>query len=269
MSDYYSPSPQAPSTPPSQDSPSMTDKASDAANQGKEAAGQVAQTAVEHAQEVKDEATRQARDLAGEARQQLGAQVGEQHGKLVGSIRSLSSELGSMADNSTGQAGVATELVGQARDRLDGIAEWLDGRDPSEILDDVRSYARRRPGMFLLGALAAGVVAGRVTRGAVAAHTSDDGSASNGSAGTQPDLAGSTYGTESFASAPETGYSSGGHYGQPGAGAQPPVTQGYGSTSTYGDGSGAQYGEPQVGLPYGAQPPVQPTQNLPAEGTWR
>ena len=34
--------------------------------------------------------------------------------------------------------------------------------------------ARRRPGAFLLGAVAAGVVAGRLTRGAVDAARSDD-----------------------------------------------------------------------------------------------
>ena len=48
----------------------------------------------------------------------------------------------------------------------------LDGREPSQILDDVRAFARRRPGAFLLGALAAGVVAGRITRGAKESQSS-------------------------------------------------------------------------------------------------
>jgi hypothetical protein len=260
MTDYYPPA-QTASAPQPQGSPSMTDKASEAASQGKEAVGQVTQTAAEHAQEVKDEAVRQARDLAGEARQQLSSQVGQQHRSLVTNIRSLGSELGSMADGSGGKSGLATELVGQARERLDGVADWLDGRDPNQILDEVRSYARRRPGMFLLGALAAGVVAGRVTRGVVAAHTSDD-SAST----TQPNLPPA----ESFATTPATGYSTGGTYGQPGYGAHTDPAQGYGSTSTYGDGTDQPYGTPYGSDPYAEpQQPVQSTQDLPAGGAWR
>jgi hypothetical protein len=50
------------------------------------------------------------------------------------------------------------------------MASHLDGKEPSELLDDVRQFARRRPGTFLLGALAAGVVVGRLTRGAKAAQ---------------------------------------------------------------------------------------------------
>ncbi|HKC26518.1 MAG TPA: hypothetical protein VKB75_00770, partial [Jatrophihabitans sp.] len=48
---------------------------------------------------------------------------------------------------------------------------------PGDLVDELRRFARRRPGAFLMGALAAGVVAGRLGRGVVAAHTEDDGTA--------------------------------------------------------------------------------------------
>lgn len=259
MSDYYPPSSQAPTmqqTPP--DSPSMKDKASDVKSEGKQAAGQLAQTATEHAHEVKDETARQVRDLAGEARQQLTSQVGQQHRSLVTNMRSLSSELGTMADKGSEESGVATELVGQARDRIDGLADWLDGREPGQILDEVRSYARRRPGMFLVGALAAGVVAGRLTRGVVAAHTSDDASSLGGTA-PQPSMPADAITGESAAVA---GYSSGGQYAQPGFEPQPGNAPGYGATSTYGDDASAPYGAPAYGE-------VPPTQDLPTGGAWR
>jgi hypothetical protein len=282
MSDYYPPSSPGQATfeptqaMPAQDSESTSmtdkanemkdkavdvkDKATEAANEGKEAAGQVAQTAVEHAQEVKDEAVRQARDLAGEARQQVSSQVGQQHQALVSNLRSLGSELGSMTQGADGQSGVATELVSQAKDRIDGLADWLDGREPGQLLDEARNFARRRPGVFLVGALAAGMVAGRMTRGVVAAHTSDDSSGQAGAAAT--DSLPSYGGAESPAA---SGYSTGGQYGQPGYPAVPETTQGYGSTSTYGDNAGNQYGAPAYGQPQ----PVQPTQDLPNGGTWR
>jgi vacuolar-type H+-ATPase subunit H len=295
MSDYYPPSQTQPSYEPTQAMPaqdsssmadsmteampdSVTDKANEvkdraaevkdqatqAAAEGKQAAGQVAQTAVEQAQEVKDEAVRQARDLAGEARQQVTSQVGQQHKALVSNLRSLGSELGSMQQSADGQSGVATELVGQAKDRLDGLADWLDGREPGQLLDEVRNYARRRPGMFLVGALAAGVVAGRLTRGVVASHTADDSTAALGGSAQQS----VSYG-DGGESAAASGYSTGGQYGadqrQVGYPAVPESTQGYGSTSTYGDNGGSQYGAPAYGQPQ----QVQPAQDLPNGGTWR
>ena len=57
----------------------------------------------------------------------------------------------------------------------------LQNREPAELLDEVRSFARRKPGMFLLGAAAAGILAGRLTSGVKAAH-SDSGPAGSGSA---------------------------------------------------------------------------------------
>jgi len=47
----------------------------------------------------------------------------------------------------------------------------LQNREPADLLEEVRSFARRKPGLFLLGAAAAGVLAGRLTSGVKAAHT--------------------------------------------------------------------------------------------------
>ena len=59
---------------------------------------------------------------------------------------------------------------------------------PAQLLDDARDFARRKPGTFLLGALAAGVVAGRLFRatadGAAAASLADTGGTGTTGAGT-------------------------------------------------------------------------------------
>jgi len=73
--------------------------------------------------------------------------------------------------------------VQQASSKAGELAEWLEQRDPGTLLDEVRGLARRKPGTFLLGALAAGVVAGRLTRGAVDASKDQD---VNGSGATTP-----------------------------------------------------------------------------------
>jgi len=225
---------------------SMKNKAGAAADRGKQAAGEVAQTAGERAQDVKQEVTRQARDLMGEAREQLSQQAGDQHRNLVGNLRSLSTELGSMADNSE-QSGLATELVSQARDRIDGAAQWLDGKQPGDIVDEVRSFARRRPGTFLVGALAAGLVAGRLTRGVVASHTDD------GSSGSYDNGVGNAVNGQHFASTPPPSaptaplnppadYANG-TYVTPTAGPQPEGS-GYQPTTTYGSPDPSPYARP-------------------------
>ncbi|MDT4922115.1 MAG: hypothetical protein QOI15_3017 [Pseudonocardiales bacterium] len=227
---------------------SMTDHAAQAAEQGKQAVGEVAQSATERAVEVKDEAVRQARDLAGEARSQLAGQATQQHRALVDNLRNLSGELDRMS-RSSDESGIATELASRAQQHTSTLADWLDSREPTQILGEVRDFARQRPGTFLIGALAAGVVAGRLARGAVQVHTGDDtaGAASNGGSAAQ---------AASSASAPqsETAYS-------------PPEnsTPSY-STPSY---STPSYGAPQTGsaLP----PPTQSeqTQAFPGNGSWQ
>jgi hypothetical protein len=159
---------------------SMTDKATESAQAGRDAAGEVAQTAAGQAKQVAAQAQSQTRNLVGEARDQLRSQAGDQQRHAVTNLRSLGQELGSMAGNSQ-QSGLAADLVRQAADRTHGVADWLDGRQPEDLLEELRRFARRRPGAFLLGALAVGVVAGRLTRGAVAAHSQDSASDTAGS----------------------------------------------------------------------------------------
>jgi hypothetical protein len=67
-----------------------------------------------------------------------------------------------------------TDLAYEASRRVGGMSHWLDNHEPADLLDEVKRFARRRPVAFLALAAAAGVVAGRVTRGAVAANTSVD-----------------------------------------------------------------------------------------------
>ncbi|MEK8109106.1 phage holin family protein [Micromonospora sp. M12] len=52
--------------------------------------------------------------------------------------------------------------------RRQQAAGWLDEREPGEVLDEVRTYARRNPGTFLAGAAVAGLLVGRLTRGLTA-----------------------------------------------------------------------------------------------------
>ncbi|WP_432899863.1 hypothetical protein ACQP1S_25030 [Micromonospora matsumotoense] len=131
------------------------------------AGGAVAQTAREQGHEVVGEARRQVRNLYGEARDQLTAQGGEQQRKAAGGLRSLAEEMRAMAQHG-GQGGPVTELAHQAADRVHGVAGWLEEREPGDLLNEVKTYARRNPGTFLVGAALLGVVAGRLAKGLTA-----------------------------------------------------------------------------------------------------
>ena len=144
----------------------------------KESGQRVASTAAEQGKNVLDEGRAQARNLTHEVSQQAHEQSKVQKDKAASGLRSLGTELQNMAAAQGGQAGLATDLAQQASVKVHDLAGWLDQHEPGDLLDDVRSLARRKPGTFLLGALAAGVVAGRLTRGAVDATRSDTGEGS-------------------------------------------------------------------------------------------
>jgi hypothetical protein len=84
-------------------------------------------------------------------------------------LHELADELSAMAA-SGGQNGTATELAHQASGRVHDAASWLEQREPGDLIAEVRGFARRRPGVFVLAAAVAGIVAGRLTRGTVAAQ---------------------------------------------------------------------------------------------------
>ncbi|SCL22117.1 YfjI family protein [Micromonospora inyonensis] len=146
-----------------------------------QAGGAVAQTAKEQGREVIGEATRQARNVYGEARTQLASQAGDQQRRAANGLRSLADEMRAMAQQG-GQAGPVTELAHQAAERVHGVAGWLEERQPGDLLHEVRDYARRNPGTFLVGAALLGVLAGRLTKNIAA----DDGQTTNGHRAYQP-----------------------------------------------------------------------------------
>jgi hypothetical protein len=237
------------------------EEAANVAGEAKGAARNVAETAKAEAANVASEAKNSARDLLHQAKSDLTSQAGTQQAKAAEGIRSISSQLRTMAD-APDQQGVAADLIRQAADRSASVASWLDNRDPGSLLDEVKSFARQRPGTFLLLAAGAGLVAGRLGRSLQAGA---------------PETRTAGYGSDTIPPYP----------------VQPPVTEGsmdagvgaplydraelgepaytqpaYGET-TYGETT---YGEQPTGQPaygettYGEQPTGQPAYGEPAYG---
>jgi len=146
------------------------DQAKEAAGTAAEQGKHVAGTAADEAKNVGQEAKAQASNLLGEAKSQVDEQARSQRDRLVSTLRTFGDDIEKMANGEQTGGGMAQDLARQVADRAREFSSRMDGREPTELLDEVRAFARRRPGAFLFGALAAGVVAGRVTRGAKQAN---------------------------------------------------------------------------------------------------
>ena len=148
------------------------DDTTSSVNSATEETKQVAAVAAEEAHNVAGEAQDQVRRLVDETRAQAQDQAVTQRDRLVETLRTFSDDLHAMASQS-GSSGLAADVSRQAAGKVRAISNSLDGRDPSELLQDLRGFARRRPGLFLFGALTAGVVAGRLARGAASSAPDD------------------------------------------------------------------------------------------------
>jgi len=166
---------------------SAKEEAAGVAGDARSAASDVVGSAREQASKVASEATGQAKELFGQATSELKEQAGAQQEKAAAGLRTMGDHLGSMADN--GESGVAGELVRNLSGRAHGVAEWLEGRDAGTLLDDVKSFAARKPGTFIAIAAASGLLAGRVVKSLTAEakqqhqSDSDSGTPTSGSAG--------------------------------------------------------------------------------------
>lgn len=151
------------------------DQAGAVAGTAKQATAEVAGTAKEQASQVASETVHQVKQLADQTRQQASEQLDTQATKLAGTFRSLADELGEMAHNSESD-GLAKKVVGDAASRARTVADQLEERGPQGLLEDLRSFARRRPGAFILASAVTGLVAGRLAKGA--ASSGSDGPSS-------------------------------------------------------------------------------------------
>jgi hypothetical protein len=234
------------------DAPTQTSSPSDAGGaQGQ--AKHVAQTASDEgahladvakseAQSVAADAKEQARNLMDEARTQVAEQTRSQLDNLVSTLQSFADDLERMARGEGAEAGIARDVVTQVGDRAKALSSQLRGQEPAQVLDQARDFARRRPGTFLLGALAAGVVAGRVTRGAKDAK------------GSRSTVTSTAPATSEFASPPPAAPPTAPGYSMPPD--APPVTAG-----------GTAADDPLAGTDTPAEPPVYPAGGSTPGGT--
>jgi hypothetical protein len=140
-------------------------EASATADQAKQAAGQVAGAAVDQAKTVAGEARQQVGAVAQDLRSRAVNEVEEQTKRAAGSLRHWADDMAGLAEHAASDS-PARSLATQVADRGHRAADYLDRQGVDGVLTDVQDFARRRPGMFLGGALLAGMAVGRLVKAA-------------------------------------------------------------------------------------------------------
>jgi hypothetical protein len=169
------PAPASPTPPQLSTTDVAKDQASTVAQSTAQAGQHVADVTKDQVGTVATEASSQAKELLAQARAELMKQAGQQQRRIAEGLRALGEELHSMTQHE-GQSGVATELTRHGEQRSQDIASWLEQREPGHVVEEVTTFARRRPGLFLLLAAGAGLVGGRLTRGVKDASSDASGS---------------------------------------------------------------------------------------------
>lgn len=164
--------------PPSTETPSKADQAKEQGGQvagtAKDEARSVTETAKAEASKVTGEAKAQTQNLLQEARGQLREQAGGQTERAAGLARGLADNLQALTEGRVDEAGQIGEYAQQATQEVQRFAQRLDERGFDGVVQDLQSFARRRPGAFLVAAGLAGFATGRLLRGARDAASDDD-----------------------------------------------------------------------------------------------
>ncbi len=140
----------------------------------KERAANVGGHAADQGRELKDEAAAEAKEVAKEARDhlkdvsataqgQLKEQAEQQASRAGSGLSDIGRQMQKMASD-TDAEGMIPSLVGSLGDQVSQFATKLQDGHLDAVMDDLKSFARRRPGMFLLGATLAGFASSRVAR---------------------------------------------------------------------------------------------------------
>jgi vacuolar-type H+-ATPase subunit H len=146
-----------------------TERTREVAHDASAHAGELAESVREHAGEVGQEVIQQGRRVVEDARDTMREQTDVQSRQAVSALRQWSERGRALADGRPQEAGPLADYTRDLAGKVSEAADQFEARGFDGVVQDVESFARRRPGVFLLGAGLAGFAVGRLVRGAKSA----------------------------------------------------------------------------------------------------
>jgi vacuolar-type H+-ATPase subunit H len=140
------------------------DAAGEVKGHAKDRADDVAQNAKTEARGVASDAKDQAADVLHKSREELRERASDQTKTLSSTLGDLAGQLDTMADGSDDPKAQVAQLAKSAAGQLQKSADRLDDGGFDGLVDDMKRFARNRPGAFLLGAVATGFAVGRLAK---------------------------------------------------------------------------------------------------------
>jgi hypothetical protein len=143
---------------------SATATVEQAANATRAQTSEVAGTAKEEARDVMQQAREQARSTARQVQDDVRERANAEASKFAQTLRDASQQMRTMADANDDERSLAASLVREGAQAADRFASQLEEGGLESGLAQVRTWARRNPGGFLLGSAVTGFLAGRLVR---------------------------------------------------------------------------------------------------------
>lgn len=204
----------------------------------------------ERVEETAQSASDAAIEKVREVRERAETSIDEQRGQFADRVRRLGDVLQSSSSELGRKDAFAQQLLEQASTRVQRAANYIETASASDVVDDLHSVARQRPGLFFGGAFLVGLAVGRFAK------------SSRGTGGEHHEarLSDSVRSSAQRAAAHDVSSNVSGR------GYQPPPT-----SSTAGSAAGVKYGSPAASEPPKPQHETPPSEAaravLPGEGS--
>ncbi|GGH42561.1 hypothetical protein [Microbacterium album] len=140
--------------------PTTAEAAKEAAAEVAGAAREKAKAASEQAESATDEAKDRIQDAGATADGELKDRLETGQGRVAGGLRTAGEKLGAMAP----EDGVARDLADKASAGLNQASSWVSGKDASAMVDEAKSFVRRKPWVAAAGAVAGLFLLSRIAR---------------------------------------------------------------------------------------------------------
>lgn len=141
----------------------------------------LAETVKERTSGLTGEISEQGRSLVEDTRYQFQSQAQSGVERVASGLRGFGEQAQALAEGRPEEAPQLVEYLNRAADgiygaadRLFSVADDVQTRGVTGVIDDVQQYARRRPGTFLLGAALLGFGIGRFVKAEKARAEQDD-----------------------------------------------------------------------------------------------